>query len=140
MAKAQNKTVATKDDVNAFLVKHPKEVQDDCRAIMALMRKATGEEPKMWGPSIVGYGTYHFKYDSGREGDFLITGFSPRKAAISLYLNADLEQEEATLQKLGKHKLSGGCLHIKRMADVDVKTLEQLIVKGVKAMAKQRVR
>ena len=140
MPEAKNKTVATKNDVNDFIAAQPAAVQEDLRVIMGLMQKTTKERPKMWGPSIVGYGTYHFKYESGREGDFLITGFSPRKAAISLYLNADLEQEGERLKKLGKHKLSGGCLHIKRMADVDVKTLEQLILKGVKAMEKQRVR
>lgn len=140
MPKAQNKTTATTNSVEAFLSKQPAAVADDCRRIMALMKKATGEEGRMWGPSIVGFGTYHYKYESGREGDFLITGFSPRKAAISLYLNADLQQETARLEKLGKHKLSGGCLHVKDLAGVDMNVLEQLIVKGVKALEKQRVR
>ena len=140
MAKAQNKTTATKDPVDAFLAKQPETTAADCRTIMALMKKATGEEGKMWGPSIIGFGTYHYKYDSGREGDWMILGLSPRKANLTLYLNAKLEEEGERLKKLGKHKVSGGCLHINRMSDVDPKVLEQLIVKGVKAMAKLRVK
>jgi hypothetical protein len=140
MAKAKNKTVATTNSVDAFLAKQPQEVQDDCRAIMALMKKATGEDAKMWGPSIVGFGTYHYKYESGREGDSLITGFSPRKAALTLYLSAGYADEAERLKKLGKHKVGGGCLYIKKLSDVDLKVLEALIAKGVKSLAKQRIR
>jgi hypothetical protein len=139
MAKALNKTTETKASVDAFLAKQPEAVAEDCRSIIKLMRKATGEEPRMWGPSIVGFGTYHYKYDSGREGDFLITGFSPRKAALTLYLKADLAREAERLKKLGKHKVGGGCLYIKKLSDVDLSVLEELVVKGVKAMAKQRI-
>lgn len=139
MAKAALKTTATTGSVDAFIDKRTEEVAADCRAIVTLMKKVTGEDPKMWGPSIVGFGTYHYKYESGREGDFLITGFSPRKSALTLYLSAGLAEEGERLKKLGKHKVGGGCLYIKKLADVDVKVLEQLIVKGVKALAKQRV-
>ncbi len=140
MAKAELKTKETKASVEAFLDKQPEAVAADCRAIIKLMSKATGEEAKMWGPSIVGFGTYHYKYESGLEGDFLITGFSPRKAALTLYLSAGLAEEGERLKKLGKHKVGGGCLYIKKLADVDVKVLEELIVKGVKAMEKMRVK
>ncbi len=140
MAKAALKTKETTASVDAFLDKQPEAVAADCRSIITLMKKATGEEPKMWGPSIIGFGTYHYKYESGREGHFLITGFSPRKAALTLYLSAGLAEEGERLKKLGKHKVGGGCLYIKKLADVDLKVLEALIVKGVKSLEKQRVR
>jgi hypothetical protein len=141
MALAKNKTTATKVNPESYITSLPDaSLRHDCHSLMKLMKKATGEEGRMWGPSIIGFGTYHYKYESGREGDSPITAFSPRKAAISLYLNADLANEVDRLKELGKHKMSGGCLHIKKLSDVDLNVLEQFILKGVKAMAKQRVK
>jgi hypothetical protein len=140
MAKAVLKTKETASSVDDFIAKQPADTAADCRTIMALMKKATGEEPKLWGPSIVGYGRYAYKYDSGREGEWMITGFSPRKANLTLYFMMDFEKETALLQKLGKHTTGKSCLYIKKLSDVDVKVLESLITKGVKAMAKQRIK
>lgn len=140
MANAKNKTAASADGVEAFLARQTASVQADLRAVMAIMAKVTGEAPRMWGPSIIGYGTYHYRYESGREGDFLLTGLSPRKANLTLYIMLDLEQEKALLGKLGPHTTGKSCLYIKRMADVDLTVLERLIAKGVKALEKQRVR
>jgi hypothetical protein len=140
MAKAELKTKETASSVDAFIAKQPADTAADCRTIMALMKKATGEEPKLWGPSIVGYGRYAYKYDSGREGEWMITGFSPRKANLTLYIMMGFEEEAALMQKLGKHTTGKSCLYIKKLADVDLKVLESLINKGVKAMAKQRIK
>jgi hypothetical protein len=139
MAKAELKTKETTASVDAFIGKQPEARAADCRIVMDLMKKATGEEPKLWGPSIVGYGRYAYKYETGREGEWMITGFSPRKANLSLYILSGTE-EEPLLAKLGKHKAGKGCLYITRLSDVDLKVLEKLIVKGVKAMENQRVR
>ena len=102
------------------------------------MERVTGEKGKMWGPSIAGFGTYHFKYESGREGDFLIMGFSPRKANLTVYGALGPETDEATMKKLGKFTTGKGCLYMKRLADVDQKVLEQMFAKRLKAMAKDR--
>ena len=140
MAKATLKTTATTGSVDAFIAKQPAEIAADCRTIIALMKKATGEEPKLWGPSIVGFGKYAYKYESGREGEWMLTGFSPRKANLTLYILSGLDGAGAQLAKLGKHTTGNSCLHIKRLSDVDLKVLEQLIVKGVKGLEKMRVR
>ena len=140
MAKAELKTKETTASVEAFIAEQPADIAADCRTIMGLMKKVTGEDPKMWGPSIVGYGRYAYKYDTGREGEWMITGFSPRKANLTLYIMTGFEKEAALMQKLGKHTTGKSCLYIKKISDVDLKVLEQLIVKGVKAMAKQRVK
>lgn len=139
MAKAELKTKETKASVEAFIAKQTADVAEDCRAIMKMMKKASGEEPRMWGTSIVGFGRYHYKGASGREGEWFITGVSPRKTNLSLYIFAGFEKEAALMKKLGKHSTGSGCLYFKRLADVDVKVLEELIVKGVKAMEKQRI-
>jgi hypothetical protein len=140
MAKAELKTKENAANVDAFIDKQPEAVAADCRTIIKLMKKATGEEPRMWGPSIVGFGRYAYEGASGRSGEWMVTGFSPRKANLSLYILSGLDTETALLKKLGKHSIGKGCLYIKRLSDVDLKVLEQLIVKGVKAMAKQRVK
>jgi Domain of unknown function (DU1801) len=105
-----------------------KGMRDDCRVIDALMAKVTGHQAKMWGTSIIGYGSYHYKYASGHEGDMCLTGFSPRKSNITLYL----WPEEDLVKKLGKHKAGKGCIYIKRLDDVDLKVLEKLITATVK--------
>ncbi len=140
MAKAELKTKETTASVEAFIAKQSADIAADCRTIMGLMKKATGEEPKLWGASIVGYGRYAYKYDTGREGEWMITGFSPRKANLTLYIMMGFEEEAALMQKLGKHTTGKSCLYIKKLSDVDLKVLESLIVKGVKAMAKQRIK
>ena len=134
---AENKTKATKASVSAFI----NSIEDtgkraDARKVAAMMRKATGKRAKMWGPSIVGFGTYHYKYDSGREGDFMITGFSPRKQALTLYIMAGFREYDSLMKKLGKYKTGKSCLYIKRLSDVDEKVLERLINESVRYMRK----
>ena len=140
MAKAELKTKETTASVETFIAKQPADIAADCRTIMGLMRKATGEDPKLWGASIVGYGRYAYTYDSGREGEWMITGFSPRKANLTLYIMMGFEEEAALMEKLGKHTTGKSCLYIKKLSDVDLRVLESLIVKGVRAMEKQRIK
>lgn len=140
MARTELKTRETKDSVDAFINALPEMVAEDCRTLVQLMRKATGEKPRMWGASMVGFGRYHYKGASGREGEWLITGFSPRKANLSIYIIMGFEKHAALMKKLGKHSTGKGCLYIKRLADVDIRLLEELIVKNVKAMEPARVR
>jgi len=99
----------------------------DAEALVQIFQRATGEPPVMWGGSIVGFGKYHYKYESGREGDMCLVGFSPRSAALVLYARSGAEGEEARLAALGKYKGDKGCLYVKRLADIDVKTLEELV-------------
>lgn len=106
-------------------------VRDDCRAIVRLMEKVTGEKPRMWGPSIVGFGSYRYRYESGHEGDICLTGFSPRKQNLSLYVLAGFPGQEAVLGKLGKYKAGKGCLHVKKLEDIDIGVLETLINKSI---------
>jgi hypothetical protein len=105
--------------------------RSDAKAVLKLMKSATGEKPKMWGPSIIGFGTYHYKHDSGREGDMPLVGFSPRKPATVFYGLIGSESAQKLLSRLGKHTTGKGCLHIKRLTDVDLKVLEELIVTSV---------
>jgi hypothetical protein len=98
------------------------------------MQSASGEKPKMWGPAIVGFGSYHYTYDTGREGDMPLIGFSPRKAAMVLYIMTGFNDSEALLAKLGKHTTGKACLYIKKLADVDPRILEALLVKSIAAM------
>ncbi|MEO8112309.1 MAG: DUF1801 domain-containing protein [Ginsengibacter sp.] len=136
---AELKTKETNVSVEKFL----NQVEDatrraDSLAISAMMKKITGLEPKMWGPGIVGFGSYHYKYASGHEGDMCMVGFSPRKQSISLYLCGALDSGKDLLEKLGKHKTGVGCLYIKKLSDVDPKVLEQ-IIKGSIAAIKNRL-
>ena len=134
---AENKTQPTKESVTSFIAAiEDKERRADVRKVAAMMRKATGKKAQMWGPSIVGYGTYHYKYASGREGDFMITGFSPRKQALSVYILPGFENFAALMSELGKYKTGKSCLYIKRLADVDEDVLERLISESVKYMRK----
>ncbi len=131
---AENKTKPTTISVPAFLDACTDEGRrTDAKALAGLMQKVTGCEPVMWGPSIVGFGSYHYAYESGREGDMLIVGFSPRKAANVLYGAIGFDGAEALLAKLGKHTTGKGCLYIKKLADVDMKALETLVEKAVAA-------
>lgn len=129
----ENKTKPTKVSVSAFLDQLTDETRRaDARKLVRLMQEATGEKPKMWGPSIIGFGSYHYKYDSGREGDMPLVGFSPRKAATVLYVSTG--ESQALLDKLGKYTSGKSCLYIKRLADVDQAVLEALVGKAVAVM------
>ena len=125
---AEIKTKETKVSVTDFLKKVTDErVREACSTISKLMKKATGAPAKMWGPSIVGFGRYHYKYESGHEGEICLTGFSPRKGNISLYLMAGVPGQAELLKKLGKHKATKGCVYIKNLEGIDVNVLEKLI-------------
>jgi hypothetical protein len=132
---AENKTKPTKLSVAAFIdtLTDPAR-RADAKALVKLMQSAAGETPKMWGPSIVGFGSYHYKYDSGREGDMPLIGFSPRKAANVLYGLTGASDSKALLTKLGKHTTGKGCLYIKKLADVDQKVLQAMASKSVAAV------
>lgn len=131
---ALNKTKPTEVSVTAFVDKLAEPARrSDATALIGLMQRATGEEPRMWGPSIIGFGSYHYKYESGREGDTVLVGFSPRKPATVLYGVLGCENAEALLAKLGKHTTGKGCLYVKKLSDVDRKVLGQLIVESVAA-------
>jgi hypothetical protein len=106
----------------------------DSFEILKIMKQITKEEPKMWGASIVGFGSYHYKGASGREGDWMLTGFSPRKQNLTLYLMHGFDEQKDLLKKLGKHKTSMGCLYIKKLDDVDKKVLKELVAGSVKRM------
>jgi hypothetical protein len=131
MAK-ENKTKETKNSVSAFIGKVKNTQQKtDASAIVKLFSEETGEEAKMWGSAIIGFGTYHYKYPSGREGDAPLVGFSPRKDAFALYIAA-FEGRDKLLEKFGKYKASTGCIYIKKLEDVDTKVLKKLVSGGVK--------
>ena len=131
---ADNKTKATKFSVAAFIDGLTDPVRrSDAKALIKLMQNAAGEKPRMWGPSIVGFGSYHYKYESGREGDMPIIAFSPRKAATVLYGMTGLSEAAALLAKLGKHTTGKGCLYIKKLADVDQHVLEAMMLKSLTA-------
>jgi hypothetical protein len=125
---ADNKTQATAADVGAFLdaVADPAR-RADAHALADLMTKVSAAPAKMWGPSIVGFGRYHYRYESGREGEMCRLGFSPRKAELVLYVLNDTPEQAAQLARLGKHRRGKGCLYIKRLADVDIGVLEALV-------------
>jgi hypothetical protein len=127
-----NKTRPTAASVEDFLAAAPPAKVQDALRLEALFRAATGFTPKMWGSSIVGYGRYHYRYASGREGDFLATGFSPRKAAFSIYIMPGYQDYGAILPRLGKHKTGKSCLYVNKLADVDLTVLEELIRQGLK--------
>jgi len=132
---AENKTKPTTISVADFIDAIADETRRaDAKTLVKIMQRATGEKPKMWGPSIVGFGSYHYPHDSGREGDMPVACFSPRKAATVLYQMTGFNESAALLAKLGKHTVSGGCLHIKELADVDPEILEELVVKSVAAV------
>lgn len=112
----------------------PEWKKEDCQVILQLMRKVTQLEPKMWGNSIVGFGSYHYTYESGREGDWFLTGFSPRKQNMTVYLIGGYQDSNSLLSDLGKHKTSVGCLYFKKLSDIDVAVLEKLIVQSVEKL------
>jgi hypothetical protein len=133
---AENKTQATAADVTAFIAGVADDGQRaDALAIAAMMARLSGEPPKMWGPSIIGFGAYHYKYDSGREGNAPRIGFSPRKGQTVLYLIDGISTQTDLLTRLGKHKEGKGCLYIKRLSDFDTAVLEEMVVGSLAYMA-----
>jgi len=131
------KTVATEVDPFDFIKLVDDDLkQKDAKELIALMKKITGKPPKMWGPSIIGFGKYRYKYESGRQGEICMTGFSPRKPSLVLYLGPVLENKEL-MAKLGKHKRSKGCLYIKKLDDIDRGVLKKLVAESVKEMRKR---
>ena len=133
--KVELKTIVNDASVEGFLNSVTDEQKrQDCFEILGMMEQVTKEAPKMWGSSIVGFGSYHYKGASGREGDWMLTGFSPRKANLTLYILGGFESSQDLLNKLGKHKTSVGCLYIKKLEDVDKEVLKELVAKSVKTM------
>ena len=129
---AENKTKPTQLKVSDFISGIEDKVKrDDCRELMKLMAKVTGNRAKMWGSAIVGYGKYHYKYESGREGDFFLTGFSPRKQALSIYIVSGFSINPELMEKLGKYKTGKSCLYVKKLDDVDRSVLAQLVKESV---------
>lgn len=130
---AELKTKATGKSVSKFLASiKDDQLRRDCLVLSKIMGDATGAEPKMWGSSIVGFGSYHYRYASGREGDWFTTGFAPRKQNITLYVIGGYKSYQALLNKLGKHSLGGSCLYIKSLETVHLPTLRRLVVQSVK--------
>lgn len=132
---AEMKTKPTAQSVEAFLNGIADEEQRrDCFTLLSLMREASGFEPQMWGTSMIGFGRYHYRYRSGQEGDWFLIGFSPRKQNLSLHIMCGVERHPDLLAKLGKHSTGRSCLHIKRLADIDLETLRTLISDSVSMM------
>jgi hypothetical protein len=136
---AELKTKATSASVADFLnAIEDDERRKDCKTVAKIMQKATGAKPKLWGPSIVGFGDHHYKYASGRELDWFLTGFSPRKKDLTLYIMPGFERYDALMASLGKHSTGKSCLYIKRLADVDTSVLEKLVTASVEHMKASR--
>jgi Domain of unknown function (DU1801) len=137
MATAKAKTVATTKSVAGFIkTVEDKLRQADCLSIIEIMKQQTGFEPKMWGPAIIGFGTYHYKYESGHEGDAPLVGFSPRKSEFALYI-ANFDGKAALLEKFGKHKTAKACVYIKKVSDIDIAILKKLVTGSVKYYQKK---
>ena len=133
-----NKTKATKVSVARHIAAIANEQQRaDAKSLATLLRRVTRQSPVMWGPSIIGFGSYHYTYDSGREGDSALAGFAVRKGEFVLYIVSGFEGQEQLLAKLGKHKASKACLYVKRLADIDTTVLEQLIADSVSEMKRR---
>ena len=134
---SQNKTQPTSTDVRDFIADvEPDWKRADAERLDEIFRETTGYEPVMWGPSIVGYGRYHYIYKSGREGDFLATGFAPRAQNFSIYIMPGYADFRTILDRLGKHKIGKSCLYVKRLSDIDESALKELISAGLKDLAK----
>ncbi len=136
--KNENQTVATKASVTDFINSVEDEAQRaDSKKALKLMKEATGEKAVMWGPAIIGFGSYHYVYESGREGDAPLVGFSPRKGKMTFYVMAGSGLLDTLLEKLGKHKMSKGCLYITKLSDVDEKVLSQIVRTAYQGMKKK---
>jgi hypothetical protein len=132
---AELKTKENSASVAAFLnAIEDTQKRADAKKIAAMMREATGSRAKMWGKSIVGFGSYHYKYASGREGDWMLIGFSPRKQNLTLYIMSGFREFDALMSQLGQHKTGKSCLYVKRLADIDLKVLESLMKRSIRYM------
>jgi len=130
---AKNKTIETENTVAGFLMTIPDEKKrKDFSEIIELIKKQTGLEPKMWGTAIVGFGSYYYKYESGREGDAPLAGISPRSNSITFYLGSNFDKREELLAKFGKHKIGGGCIHIQKLEDIDKTVLIKMVKNSIK--------
>ncbi len=135
---AEAKTKPTSASVDDYLAaKASPEQLADCQALMALLKKVTKQPPKMWGPSIVGYGSYAYRYESGRTGESCLTGFAVRGKELVVYLVAESAEQQALLAKLGKHKMGKACLYFKRFADLDAAVLEALVLASVEEIKRR---
>ena len=132
---AELKTRPSRRSVTAFLagIRDP-ELRQDCTTLVRLMKRVTKARPVMWGKSVVGFGKYHYRYGSGREGDWFLTGFSPRQRNLTIYLMGGAGREPALRKRLGKHKTSVGCLYVNGLAGIDLKVLERLVASSVRAL------
>ncbi len=135
---AENKTQVTDVDPREFIaaVEHPTR-RTDAETLLEMFERVTGCEPKMWGPSIVGFGRYHYRYESGREGDFMLTGFSPRASNLVLYVLPGYDDIGDRLAELGKHRIGKSCLYVNKLADVDLDVLEGIVADGVERMRRE---
>lgn len=133
---AENKTKATEQSVEQFLhTVDNQQKRDDCFELVQLMEDVTGEKATMWGSSIVGFGSYHYKYASGREGDMMLTGFAPRKSALTLYIMGGFERYDELMSQLGKHKTGKSCLYVKKLSDIDTDVLRELVLQSAEYIA-----
>lgn len=132
---AKNKTTQTDSNVTEFVGKVENEVKrNDSFKLIDIFKSITGFEPKMWGPSIIGFGSYHYKYESGHEGDAPLAGFSPRKDSLVLYFATKFEEREELLEQLGKHKSSKACVYAKKLDDIDIEVLEKMIRNSINSI------
>ena len=134
---AELKTKVSKTSVDGFLnAIEDEQMRQDCWALVDIMEKATKAKPRMWGPNIVGFGSYHYTYASGREGDWMMTAFSPRKQNLTLYIMPGFESRDELMAQLGKHSCGKSCVYIKRLSDVHMPTLKKLVAESVKYLRK----
>lgn len=135
---AELKTHPNDQSVEDFIDQvEPEWKRDDARELLKLIAEISGEKPVMWGDSIVGFGNYHYKYKSGREGDWFLAGFSPRKTSTTIYMMGGFEGQEDDLKKLGKHKASVGCLYIKKLSDIDIEILKKMTKRSIETLKKR---
>lgn len=135
MAKAENKTKPTKTSVREFISSiEDEQMQKDCKTLAKFMEQLTGQKPVLWGASIIGFGSYHYKYATGREGDSCLTGFSPRKQALSIYTNCYLEENDLLSKSLGKFKNGKSCIYVRKLDDIDLSVLEKILRNSIKKL------
>ena len=133
MAKPKPKTTETSASVSDFVKKIPDgQRRKDATSIIKIMKEQSGFEPKMWGPAIVGFGSYHYKYESGHEGDAPLVGFSPRKSEFAIYLTSQFDKREELLKQFGKHKVAKACVYFKKLEDVNVEVFKKMITNSIK--------
>ena len=135
---AELKTKPTGASVQDYIASRANEEQRaDCKALMSMFKRLTGQRPRMWGPSIVGYGSYHYTYESGRSGDMCLAGFAIRGRDLVVYVMPEGKEDKALLSKLGKHSMGKSCLYFRRLADLDQKVLEQLVANSIRKLTRR---